>query len=135
MKRAVPLYKVLSAQTKNAKENCPMYNSIIQFIEKDTKKIEKLMTEHLLSGNMLRFEDGLMDSIIEFGRELYQEVLESVEKTIRDSTFRKQNYYVEHKEDRRTLLTRFGNIEIKRAYYTPKSGGKGVYLLLTFPIF
>lgn len=106
-----------------------MYNSIIQFIEKDTPKIEKLMTEHLLSGNMLRFEEGLMDTILEFGRELYQEVLESVEKTIRDSTFRRQNYYVEHKEDRRTLLTRFGNIEIKRAYYTPKSGGKGVYLL------
>lgn len=106
-----------------------MYNSIIQFIEKDTKKIEKLMTEYLLSGNMLRFEEGLMNSIIEFGRGLYQEVLESIEKTIRDSVFRKQNYYVEHKEDRRTLLTRFGNIEIKRAYYTPKSGGKGVYLL------
>ena len=106
-----------------------MYNSIIQFIEKDTKKIEKLMTQHLLSGNMLRFEEGLMDTIIEFGRELYQEILESVEKTIRDSAFRKQNYYVEHKEDRRTLLTRFGNIEIKRAYYTPKSSGKGLYLL------
>ena len=41
MKRAVPLYKVLSDETKNAKENCPMYNSIIQFIEKDTKKIEE----------------------------------------------------------------------------------------------
>lgn len=38
-----------------------MYNSIIQFIEKDTKKIEKLMTEHLLSGNMLRFEEDLME--------------------------------------------------------------------------
>ena len=54
---------------KNAKENCPMYNSIIQFIEKDTIIIEKLMTEHLLSGNMLRFEEGLMDTIIEFVRE------------------------------------------------------------------
>lgn len=106
-----------------------MYNSIIQFIEKDTKIIEELMTQHLLSGNMLRFEEGLMDTIMEFGRKLYQEVLESVEKTIRDSAFRRQNYYVEHKEDRRTLLTRLGNIEIKRAYYTPKPGGKGVYLL------
>lgn len=106
-----------------------MYNSIIQFIEKDTKKIEKLMTEHLLSGNMLRFEEELLDTIIEFGRNLYQEALESVEKTIRDSAFRRQGYYVEHKEDRRNLLTRFGNIEIKRAYYTPKAGGKGVYLL------
>ena len=60
---------------------------------------------------------------------MYQERLESIERTIRDSTFRKQNYYVEHKEDRRTLLTRFGNIEIKRAYYTPKYGRKGVHLL------
>ena len=77
-----------------------MYNSIIQFIEKDTKIIEELMTQHLLSGNMLRFEEGLMDTIMEFGRKLYQEVLESVEKTIRDSAFRRQNYYVEHKEER-----------------------------------
>lgn len=79
------------------------------------------MTEYLLSGNILWFEEGLMDSNIEFGRELSQEVLESVEKTIRDSSFWKQNYYVEHKEDRRTLLTRFGNIKIKRAYYTLKN--------------
>ena len=51
------------------------------------------------------------------------------EETIKNSDFRKQNYYVEHKEDQRTLLTRFGTIEIKRAYYVPKIGGKGVYLL------
>ena len=36
-----------------------MYNGI-QFIEKDTKKIENLMTEHLLTGNMLWFEEGLI---------------------------------------------------------------------------
>ena len=37
------MYKVLSDETKNAKENCPMYNSIIEFIEKDTTKIEKFV--------------------------------------------------------------------------------------------
>ena len=106
-----------------------MYNSIIQFIEKDTKKIEKVVAQHLLSGNMIRFEEEFLDTIVEFGRTLYQEILESIESTIRESEFRKQNYYVEHKSDVRTLLTRFGNIEIRRAYYTPKAGGKGVYLL------
>ena len=35
------MYKVLSAKTKNEKENCPMYKSIIEFIEKGTTKIEK----------------------------------------------------------------------------------------------
>ena len=40
LKRAVPLYKIISDE-KKAKENCTMYNSIIEFIEKDTTKIEK----------------------------------------------------------------------------------------------
>ena len=62
MKRAVPLYKVLSDETKNAKENCPMYNSIIEFIEKDTTKIEKFIKESLLSGNMMRFEEELLEN-------------------------------------------------------------------------
>lgn len=43
MKKAAPLYKVLSAETKNAKENCFMYNSIIDFIENDTTKIKKIL--------------------------------------------------------------------------------------------
>ena len=70
-----------------------------------------------------------LDTVLEFGRSLYQEILESIEQTIRNSEFRKQSYHVEHKEDRRTLLTRFGNIEVKRAYYAPKHGGKRIYLL------
>ena len=59
-----------------------MYNSIIQFIEKDTKKIEKVVAQHLLSGNMIRFEEEFLDTIVEFGRTLYQEILESIESTI-----------------------------------------------------
>lgn len=106
-----------------------MYNSIIKFIEKDTTKIEKFVKESLLSGNMMRFEEELLDTVLEFGRSLYQELLESIEQTIRNSEFRKQGYHVEHKQDRRTLLTRFGNIEVKRAYYAPKHVGKRIYLL------
>lgn len=106
-----------------------MYNSIIQFIENDTKKISKLISEFLLDGNTLRFEEGLHEAMVELGRRIYQECLESIEATIRESEFRKQNYYVEHKADPRTILTIFGNIEIKRAYYRPKAGGKCEYLL------
>ena len=76
-----------------------MYNSIIEFIEKDTTKIEKFIKESLLSGNMMRFEEKLRDTVLEFGRSLYQEILESIEQTIRNSEFRKQSYHVEHKED------------------------------------
>jgi len=49
LKRAVPLYKVISAETKNAKENYPMHKSIIKCIEKGTTKIEKITKESLLS--------------------------------------------------------------------------------------
>ena len=129
MKKAVPLYKVLSDETKNAKENCLMYNSIIDFIENDTTKIKKNLEKYLFAGNRLRFEEDLMHVMIEFGRKIYQECLKEIEENIRQSEFRKKNYYVEHKADRRTLLTTFGNLEIERAYYKPKNGGKSVYLL------
>ena len=129
MKKAAPLYKVLSDETKNAKENCLMYNSIIDFIENDTTKIKKILEKYLFAGNMLRFEEDLMHVMIEFGRKIYQECLKEIEENIRQSEFRKKNYYVEHKADRRTLLTTFGNLEIERAYYKPKNGGKSVYLL------
>lgn len=106
-----------------------MYKSILEFIEKGTTKIEKITKESLLSGNMMCFEEELFDTVLGFGRSLYQEILESIEQTIRNSEVRRQSYYVEHKEDHRTLLTRFGNLEIKRAYCSSKQDGKGVYLL------
>ena len=106
-----------------------MYNSIIDFIENDTTKIKKNLEKYLFAGNTLRFEEDLMHVMIEFGRKIYQECLKEIEENIRQSEFRKKNYYVEHKADRRTLLTTFGNLEIERAYYKPKNGGKSVYLL------
>ncbi len=71
--------------------------------------------DFLLKGNMLRFEEGLLETLMEFGRKIYHETLESLEQTIRESAFRKEDYYVEHKKDVRTILMIFGNIEIKRA--------------------
>ena len=106
-----------------------MYNSIINFIENDTTKIKKILEKYLFAGNTLRFEEDLMHVMIEFGRKIYQECLKEIEENIRQSEVRKKNYYVEHKADRRTLLTTFGNLEIERAYYKPKNGGKSVYLL------
>ena len=70
-----------------------------------------------------------MHVMIEFGRNIYQECLKEIEENIRQSEFRKKNYYVEHKADRRTLLTTFGNLKIERAYYKPKNDGESVYLL------
>ena len=106
-----------------------MYNSIIDFIENDTTKIKKILVKYLFAGNTLRFEEDLMHVMIEFGRNIYQECLKEIEENIRQSEFRKKNYYVEHKADRRTLLTTFGNLKIERAYYKPKNDGESVYLL------
>ena len=106
-----------------------MYNSIINFIENDTTKIKKILEKYLFAGNTLRFEEDLMHVMIEFGWKIYQERLKEIEENIRQSEFRKKNYYVEHKADRRTLLTTFGNLQIERAYYKPKNGGKSVYFL------
>ena len=65
------MYKVLNDETKNAKENYPMYKGILEFIKKGTTKIEKITKESLLSGNMMCFEEKLFDTVLEFGRSLY----------------------------------------------------------------
>lgn len=72
-----------------------------------------ILEKYLFAGNTLRFEEDLMHVMIEFGRKIYQECLKEIEENIRQSEFRKKNYYVEHKADRRTLLTTFGNLEIE----------------------
>lgn len=59
-----------------------MYNSIIEFIENDTTKIEKITKEFLLAGNTLRFEENLMEAMVELGRKIYQECLEKVEQSM-----------------------------------------------------
>ncbi len=70
MKKAAPLYKVLSAETKKRKGELP----------------------YLFAGNMLRFEEDLMHVMIEFGRKIYQECLKEIEESIRQSEFRKKNF-------------------------------------------
>lgn len=101
-----------------------MYNSIIDFIENNTTKIKKFYAR-----NMLRFEEDLMHVIIELGQKIYQECLKKIEENIRQREIRKKNYYVQHKAERRTLLTTSGNLEIERAYLKSKNGGKSVYLI------
>ena len=55
-----------------------MYNSIIEFIEKDTTKIEKFIKESLLSGNMMRFEEELLENVIDLLE--YQHKKEQMQK-------------------------------------------------------
>ena len=58
-----------------------MYNSIIEFIEKDTTKIEKFIKESLLSGNMMRFEEELLENVIDLLE--YQHKKEKMKKRIK----------------------------------------------------
>ena len=58
-----------------------MYNSIIEFIEKDTTKIEKITKESLLSGNMMRFEEELLENVIDLLE--YQHKKEQMQKRIK----------------------------------------------------
>ena len=58
-----------------------MYNSIIEFIEKDTTKIEKFIKKSLLSGNMMRFEEELLENVIDLLE--YQHKKEQMQKRIK----------------------------------------------------
>ena len=107
-----------------------MYNSIIDFIENDTTKIKKILVKYLFAGNTLRFEEDLLHVMIEFGRKIYQECLKEIEENIRQSEFRKKNYYVEHKRTGEHFLQHLETWKSKELIISLKMVGNP-YIFLT----
>lgn len=110
-----------------------MYNSIIDFIENDTTKIKKILEKYLFAGNTLRFEEDLMHVMIEFGRKIYQECLKEIEENIRQSEFRKKNYYVEPSPKIELLICRDSILPGSAASSQKVFWGNTIFFQLSHP--
>ena len=106
-----------------------MYNSIQQFLDFGTGKIEKGIRSFIEEKKDLAdLVIGLKEELFELGRNILQEVLEDMDQHLRESGVRKKKWEIVRK-DETGLLTSFGPITYERTYFKPKKGGKRQYLV------
>jgi len=107
-----------------------MYNSILQFIEKDIKEIEKMMWK-ILEGEA--DTDDLSATIhglvLGLGKNLQAEIYERVDQEIRDSLVRKKKWNIEQRNEPKKLLDIMGTISFQRTGYKDKQTEEYIYLL------
>lgn len=87
---------------------------------KITSLVQNFMEKTLISQNnefaLTNFTDNLQDVLMELGRNITKEVIETVEEAIFESSKRKKKYASEIKANR-NLITIFGEISFKRRLY------------------
>lgn len=54
--------------------------------------------------------------------------MEILDDTIRDSKEREQEYYIQRRKDKKTLITKFGEVNYQRTYCKSKKDGAYKYL-------
>jgi hypothetical protein len=107
-----------------------MYNSILQFIEKDVKEIENILGQ-LLTGE--KDADDLskevVDRVMTLANRWICEMYEKIDEEIRESISREKNWTVEKRNEPKELLDIVGTLHFKRTGYEDKKTGKYIYLL------
>lgn len=107
-----------------------MYQSILQFIEKDIREIEKIVGE-LLTGE--KDTDDLsrevVDRTMKMANRLICELYEKLDEEIRESVVRKIHWRIEHRSEPKELLDIAGTLHFNRTGYEDKRTGKYIYLL------
>jgi len=107
-----------------------MYNSILQFIEKDITEIEKL-TGKILTGEADSddLSEDIHDRVLRLGRDLITEIYEKLDDEIRLSISRKKKWNIERRNETKELLDVMGTIRFERTGYENKKTGEYIYLL------
>src|SRR5690554_3186753 len=105
-------------------------NTIIhQIIEKITKDIKDNIEDLMLnSRDISKFIQNTSKSLDEIGVMIVKEALEMLDEVIRESSKRKREYYIQRRNDRKTLITKFGEVKYERTYYKSKKDGSYRYL-------
>lgn len=99
---------------------------IMQKVTRDyTKNLETLIEE---KKDISKFVLEMKKSLDEVGTELVGKALEIVDDVVRESKDRKKEYYIERRNDEKSLLTTFGEVKYKRTYYKNKKDGSYRYL-------
>ncbi|BAF60426.1 Uncharacterized protein PTH_2245 [Pelotomaculum thermopropionicum SI] len=84
-----------------------------------------------LSGEMdfNTFQDKLASKLNEAGREIIRQVLEEMDRQIKEDKKRRQNWQVWRSGDTKEIVTRFGLVAYKRTYYKHKETSQYAYLV------
>lgn len=110
-----------------------MYNSIQYFLEYGTKKIEKNIKNLIAKGESFgEFVLNLEEVLHELGRTICKEVLEDIDKEIKNDKDRKKSWEVKRKDEIGTITTIFGKVEYQRTYYKSKESGIHRHLIDEF---
>ena len=107
-----------------------MYKSILQFIEKDIKEIEKCV-ENLLEGkkDAADLSQKLNESTRNLAAQLVGEIYETIDQEIRNSITRKEKWRIEKRNEPKELLDIMGLVRFHRTGYEDKKTGEYIYLL------
>lgn len=84
-----------------------------------------------LSGEMdfAKFQDELASKLNDVGREVTRQVLEEMDRQIKEDKTRRQKWQVWRSGDSKEIVTRFGLVTYKRTYYRHKETKQYAYLV------
>ncbi|TAH59799.1 MAG: ISLre2 family transposase [Gottschalkiaceae bacterium] len=105
-------------------------NTIIhEIVEKITLDMKNNLEDLILdSKDISHFIINTGKSLDEIGVKIVKEALEMLDETIRESSTRKKEYYIQRRNDKKTLITKFGEVNYQRTYYKNKKDGSYDYL-------
>ena len=105
-------------------------NTIIhEIVEKITIDMKKNLEDLILeSKDISNFIINTGKSLDEIGIKIVKEALEMLDETIRESSTRKKEYHIQRRNDKKTLITKFGEVNYQRTYYKNKKDGSYDYL-------
>ncbi len=105
-------------------------NTIIhEIVEKITQDMKSNLEDLILdSKDISKFIINTGKSLDEIGVKIVKEALEILDVTIRESVTRKKEYYIQRRNDKKTLITKFGEVNYQRTYYKNKKDGSYDYL-------
>ena len=89
------------------------------------RNLEDLILE---SKDISNFIINTGKSLDEIGVKIVKEALEMLDETIRESSTRKSEYHIQRRNDKKTLITKFGEVNYQRTYYKNKKDGSYDYL-------
>ena len=123
------MMEVFKATHQNIEEAILMNTIIHEIVEKITEDMKNNLEDLILEGkDISKFILNTGKSLDEVGVKIVKEALEILDDTIRDSKERKQEYYIQRRNDKKTLITKFGEVNYQRTYYKSKKDGTYEYL-------
>ncbi len=106
-------------------------NNIIQLIaEKVKREIEEGVNKVLRGeANLDNIVDSVGEMVNSIGINTISEIIGNLNDIIKEAPERSGKYHVHKKDVKRTLITKFGELEFKRTYYKNIKENRYVYIL------